>query len=1079
MPERDNAGESPELGFITKILAPRSRSGLIERPRLLTTLDESADAEATAILAPAGYGKTTLLLQYLARRGSPVCWLTLDAYDAEPAHLLRYLILTLDQHLTGLARALLPAMSAGDDSVRGLRESLSHLVTTVHLRAPEPFLLVLDDIHVLDGSAAAREILEPLLKHLPRACRLLIAGRKLPDLPVIHRLRAGGQLELVDRVDLTFTAEEAHQLLLRRCDGSLTSEDEAVLFQQSEGWAAGLVMLAQRARRQRGAAPSPARELFGYLCGEAFEELPDDRKQLLLLASVPRRVTGELLHGLSESAADELDEGLELLQREELFIQRIDGPQPAYRFHQLYRDFLQDRLRRSGLSPYRTLHSRAAGLLSAAGEWQEAVYHCAEAEDWEQAAAILEHAVPAVTRTGQWHGLATAMDLLPDCVRDERPQLALLRAQAWIRLGDLPRASALLDRVGPRLTQSGASLHAARWRLLHGATLRGSGKLSDAEQQFSLAVRILLEIDAPASIVADARRQLGTCAGMLGDFERARAELEASLLVFDGAHDRVSAASVHDALGICLNRLGQPEAALAQYRAACRTWRELGNLSGLALSLVNASTLHHEQGDHHHARSLLTEALRAARDAGNQRLEIYALLGLGDVALAVGDDGAARERFAIALERSTALGESFALTYACCGSAESRRRLGALEQGEAELQSRLAELGHSGTRMERALCRLHLGLIERDRRDYPAAVCSLSEAAGMFAHQHARREEARASFLLASVQFDQRRRRPAIALLERVAEIVENLGSEQCILAEASSAPLLIQYAAAHRAGNGLYSRLVHRLMERPSEETECSATGAGARYPRIVVRALAPLEVTVGDRRVSDLEWRSAASRELFLYLLTTGEHRKEEIATALWPELAPDRLNSQFHSTIYRVRQALFAESLLRKNGRYAVNPAVRVEYDVLDFERLLAEAETFARGSDQRAACIRDALRLYDGAFADEIWSDWARVVRDRLEDRYLQATASLAAYHAGRGEYEASITLCKRILFIDPQHEGATFELMRARVATGDAPEALRIYRRYSELLRDEGIGDPPAALTRLSHRLSAVLGAAVS
>ena len=1069
--------QRPETGFITKILAPRSRAELVTRPRLLSSLDESRDIEVTAIVAPAGYGKTTLLLQNLAHCGLPYCWLTLDSYDTDPGRLLQYLILAFDQHLPGLAEALLPVLMAEEDGPRRLRECLARLVTAVHLQASEPFLLILDDIHVLDGSAASHEVLEPLLQHLPRSCRLLMAGRGLPELPGLHRLRACGQMERLDTTDLEFTEAEAHELIALLSGGCAPPEQEGALVAQLEGWAAGLAMMARSARRQRTPASDPARGLFGYLCAEAYDELPDARRRLLLLASVPRQITSQILRGLAgcDELGDREDDELEALQAGDLFIQRIDGPQPAYRFHQLYRDFLQDQLRRSDPAGYRVLHTRAAELLSVAGDWQEAVFHCSEARAWKQAAAILEDAAPMAGRRGQWRGLAAAIATLPADLQQERPALALLQARAWIKLGDVVRAGTALDCVGPALEREGPSLLLAHWLLLRGTMLRFSGNLEQAAECLRRSVLMLIEVDAPVSLVAEARRQLGTCAGMIGNFGDAQRELEASLAVFETAHDVASAAAVHDALGICLNRTGRPSDALVHYQQASQTWRALDNLSGLAASLVNAGTLYYEQGDQEQARDLLTQALGAARGSVNQRYEVYALLGLGDVALAGDAESEAITQYETALDRAAALGESFPLTYAACGLAENYRRRSELEKGESTLKNRLAELGHEGNRLERALCRLQLGLIARERHEYQDAVFSLTEAAGLFAHQQARRDEARTCFMLAATHFEQRRRRLVSPPLERVAEIVDELGSEQCILREARSAPMMIQYAAAHRMGNGLYSRLVHRLLERPAmadPQTEAP------RLPRVVVRALGPMEVAIGDRRVSDLEWRSAASKELFLYMLNSGEQRKDEIASAVWPELEPESTNSQFHSNVYRVRQALFPESIVRTNGHYLLNPEATFDYDVANFERLLAEAEAYPRGSEQRAASLRDALRLYRGPFAEEFYSEWAAVVRDRLEDGYLRATASLAGYHAGRGEYEASVELCQRILSVDRYHEGATLELMRARAGMGDVPEALRVYRRYADLLRDEGIGEPPAVLTRLQRSLAADLGAAV-
>ncbi|MGI8549675.1 MAG: tetratricopeptide repeat protein [Dehalococcoidia bacterium] len=1065
--------ELPDFGYITKTLAPRRRRDLVERPRLLALLKNSSDLEVTAVVAPPGYGKTTLLLQYVAPCTLPHCWLTLDDFDRESTRFLHYLILALDQVVTGLADELLPLLSADEDHPHVLRECLARLVTRVHLNARSHFLLVLDDVHILDGSAAAQDILEPFLQYLPQACHVLLSGRKLPDLGALHRLRAQRQLESYGTPDLSFTSEEALALVASVSAGRIADADAEAILDRCEGWAAGLAIMAQGSGRTNVRDCNGLSALFGYLCADAYERLPEERRELLLTASGPRTINAELLHNLLPEAGEN---ELERLEEAELFIQRIDGPRVGFRFHQLYRDFLQQRLQRTDPKRYHSVHLQVAMLLAKAGEWQEALDHCAEVQEWEQAASILERVTQQASHAGQWQALIAAIERLPENVLAGRHGLALVHIQACTKIGEIARASAALDALMPSLEREGSSVAHARGLLLHGVILRCSGRLPEAVERLAAAVTMFQQQDASVGSIAEARRQLGICAGMAGDFTRAESVLAESLTVFESMGDGATIAAIHDSLGICYKRLGRFGDALVQYQRASDQWRELGNLTGLVNSLNNAGTLYHEQGDQERAQQLFVEQLSTSRVAGDPRGEAYALIGLGDVALSTEAIDVAHERFACAFDRCVSLGESFTLTYARCGLAESKRRRGALEQAEDLLREALIELRQQADRLERGLCLFYLGLVERDRREPATAVLWLNEAIGLFAGRHALHEEARACFILASVQFEGRHRRQAAELLERVAEIVEEIGSEQCIIREASEAPLLIQYAAAQRLGDGLYGRLVHRLLQ---TGIEVPSSKSVREYPPLSVRTLGAIEICVGKRMVTDLEWRSSASRELFLYLLTEGEgRRREEIAAAIWPYVEVDRQRSFFHSNLHRLRQALYSECIVHQNGRYAVNREVSFEYDVFDFRRHLEEAETYPRGSEQRAASLRDALRIYRGPFAEEFFSEWSAMVRIPLEDGYLRATASLAGFHAGRGEYQESIELCERILTIDRYHEGATLELMRSQAALGNVGEALRTYRQFFEFLRDEGVGAPGAPLTRLYRRLSDELDKAI-
>lgn len=1071
--QRRDFADLPDLGFITKVFPPRRRRDLIDRPRLLEALRSGAEADVTGVVAPPGYGKTTLLQQYIALSDAAPCWLTLDSFDGESERLLQYLILAFDRRIPGLAGALLPSLSASDGAPQRIEESLARLVTTIHLQGEGPFLLVIDEIHLLDGSASARAVLAPFLQHLPQNCRVLLSGRKLPDLPVLHRLRARRQLELIGVEDLTFRHEEALALVELLAGGKRTAAEAEAMLLQTEGWAAGLAAIAQTGQKVAAHTPDSAGGLFGYLCAEAYDALPEDRQELLLVASVPRHLSAELLDGLiGDGAGDKIED----LEAEALFLQPIDGPRPTYRFHQLYRDFLQQRLKRTARERYHLLHAQTATLLADAGEWQEAIYHCIEAVDWNQAASIIEQAAPAAGRLGHWRGLLDAISSLPESTVAEQPSLLLLEAQAASRIGDVIRATRILDRLMPGLVDYGPSLHLAQALLLRGFTLRLSGRLQEAREQLTRSATMLQQFDAPSSLIAEVYRQLGSCSTLLGEDDLAQEELQRSLSVFEALGDLANQARVHDALGWPLNKTGRTGAAMRHVELAGKLWRELDNYSELAGNLVNLGTIYLEQGDQERAQSSFVDALAAARSSANQRAEAYALLGLGDVALAREDPGLAARNFGEALDRAATLGESFSLTYACCGLAESRRQLGEAVEAETLLTDKLAELGPEGNRLERARCLYFLGLAQRDDRNAEAAICSLTEAAGQFANQHARREEARACFALASLQFELRHRRPAMQLLERVAEILRELGSEQCIAAEAQRAPLMLQYAAAKRVASGLYERMVERLLDQPAQSVAWSLPH---HYPRVTVQAFGPVEVNVGMRQVTDLEWRSPSSKELFLYFLChREEQRKEEIVATMWPDLELKHCNSQFHSNLHRLRQAVYVECLIHSNGRYGLNPSGSFDFDVATFQQLLAEGESYPRGSEQRASCFREALKLYRGPFAEEFYSEWTYTVRDQLMNRFLGASASLAGHYAGRGEYQTSIELCRGILAVDQYHEGATLELMSSLAAQGDLSEALRVYRVYAQLLHDDGIGQPPVAHRRLFQRLAGELTAAV-
>jgi len=234
-------------------------------------------------------------------------------------------------------------------------------------------------------------------------------------------------------------------------------------------------------------------------------------------------------------------------------------------------------------------------------------------------------------------------------------------------------------------------------------------------------------------------------------------------------------------------------------------------------------------------------------------------------------------------------------------------------------------------------------------------------------------------------------------------------------------------------------------------------------------------MQAIVGGRRVLDFEWQSDKSREMFLFLLRCGEPaRKEEILAALWPDLPRDRCNSSFHSTLYRLRRALYTECVVEQTGRYVLNPRGRFWFDVSEFETLVRRAEQSRQQSARWTRSLRQALALYRGPFGVDFYSDWLEPERQRLEDTYLRSLARLAAHERQRNNYLEALTLYEKAIALDPLNESLWYQLIDTHGEAGQLEAATRCYQRYADTVRDQLGEEPAAALTDLCHRMRASL-----
>jgi DNA-binding SARP family transcriptional activator len=360
------------------------------------------------------------------------------------------------------------------------------------------------------------------------------------------------------------------------------------------------------------------------------------------------------------------------------------------------------------------------------------------------------------------------------------------------------------------------------------------------------------------------------------------------------------------------------------------------------------------------------------------------------------------------------------------------------------------------------------------RGDTAPAIKALDRAWKQFEAADNRHHMAVTAFLRARALFDSHQPRRAMAEVERVARICDQLGYRRFLRPYAFPAKEMVDYALARHVADGLLAGLTDETPV--ADETTTGrrpAASAPEMLPAVRAFALGRGGVMVGERQVSDVEWRSEKSKEMFFFLLSRQEAvSKEEIFAALWPDLPESKCNSNFHSSLYRLRRALFHECVVRgADGAYALNPKGTFTSDLDDFNRAMLEAEV-ARDDAARTAKLEAAVALYKGPYLSSAYSDWVEPIRRELEDRYIEALNELAAGKLRAGAFEESLTLFKALETVDQYSEAAAHGIMRSHLSLNDGAAAVRHYRRFRDLLRKDLDEDPSDRLTDLYREASA-------
>ncbi len=639
----------------TKLYVPRLRPGLVTRPRLCERLRRGAGARLTLLSAPAGFGKTTLLAEWLdetAGENRAVAWLSLDPADSEPA-----------AFWTGVVTALRTAVpEVGPKSlelVAAVPLPTERLLTTVLnelAAAPGDVWLVLDDYHLVDSSEVGAGVAF-FLDHLPPHVHVVLSTRADPDLP-LSRWRGRGELVEARASDLRFTSDEAAAYLNEVAGLGLDSRDVAALEARTEGWIAALHLAALSIQGREDASTFIARfagddrYIVDYLVEEVLQHQPDRVRGFLLRTAVLDRLTGPLCDAVT--GRDDGRDMLMALERANLFIVPLDDRREWYRYHHLFAEVLRAHLLAEQPDLVPLLHQRASLWYEGHGMSEEAVRHALAARDVDRAAYLMELAVPAIRRNRQEAMLLGWLEALPDEAVRRSPVLSVFFGYMLMVSGDL-------DAVEPRLDDAERALAAVP----DGSTPRWA----ETEELRTLPATIAVH----RASIAQARGDVA------GTAEHARRALDLA-----GATDHLARGSAAGFLGLAAWARGDVSSALETFGQAVASLHAAGNLVDELSSTVVLADMWLVAGRPSKARRLYQRALKVAEAHGEPVARATADLhvGVSETDCEAGDLVGAKQH----LEKTMAFGERGSMT-------ESRYRwfvaMGRVAQADGDPQRAL------------------------------------------------------------------------------------------------------------------------------------------------------------------------------------------------------------------------------------------------------------------------------------------------------------------------------------------------------------------------------------------------------
>ncbi len=412
----------PASILATKVYVPQPRLKIVLRPRLIEQLNIGLHRRLTLISAPAGFGKTTLVSEWVAGCGRPIAWLSLDEGDSDSTRFLIYLIAALQTIAPNVGEEVLAVLqSSQPPSIESVITILLNEITTI----PDNFILVLDDYHMLE-SKPIDTALTFLVDHQPPQMHLAITTREDPNLP-LARLRVRGQLTELRIADLRFTPSETAEFLNQVMGLSLTTEDIAALETRTEGWIAGLQLAALSMQGNQDvhgfiqAFTGDHQYIVDYLIEEVLQRQPESIRDFLLQTSILDRLNGPLCDAVTGQPGGKAR--LETLQRGNFFLIPLDDKRHWYRYHHLFADVLHMHLMTEQPDQVPDLHRRASEWYEQNDSPADAICHAYAAKDFSRIAGLAETTWQTMYESFQSVAWLGWVKHLPDELIRSRPVL--------------------------------------------------------------------------------------------------------------------------------------------------------------------------------------------------------------------------------------------------------------------------------------------------------------------------------------------------------------------------------------------------------------------------------------------------------------------------------------------------------------------------------------------------------------------------------------------------------------------------------------------------------------------------------
>jgi len=1031
--------------ILPAVTRPRRRAEILTRQRLLDLLYDLLERKLILVVAPAGYGKTSLLIDFTHQKDIQACWYSVDQHDHDLRRFLAHFIASITRVYPAFGQLSNSALQRLDKPGADTELLVITIVNELYECVGEHFVIVLDDFHVVCNNPDILNFISRLINRVGENCHLVISSRQPVSLPDLELMVARGQAGGINFQEMAFTPAEI-QSLAQKQQQNLSYDQASTLAEQTEGWITGILL-----------TPSPPGSVSGSLMpgvhaassglaaywNVLINQQPQAVRDFLLYSSVLDEFNVSICEAVLPPALTAPEAGWgsmpDTVVRNNLFVLPVGEDGAWLRYHSLFQNHLLERLEREHPGAVKDMLRRVILTHKARGNWERAYHTSQRLGDLSVTMEIIEEAGPALLRYERINTLTEWLENIPENVLATRPGLISLQGVTALMGGSIRRGLELLNQAEAALRNAGDLERLART-----LARRSTGHYYLSHYQAGLqdaieALEIVGDNDNLRSTKALALRARGVCLHSMDRTIEGLQDIKQALIIFQTLDDGANSATTFQELGIIYRSTGDFEAARSAYQKAEAFWRAEENPYRLADLLNNLGVFYHHLGDYEQTAAAFTEGLHYARLARFARLEAFILASLGDLYADLQAIEDAEKVFEQAWEIARRIENRFLCFYIPFALACLARREDDLERARY-LHGQAAHYVEAGSHLEPGLLAMQAGRLAQADNRLDDALQRYVQAVEHFRAGKLTIEEVKTHCYYASALLTAGDPITSLAHLRQAFLLAPPAKVYLVLLDAGRSAVPVLEYATRDLELGRKAANVLERLRKFESALPEIrrklrkNITKTLIAKPKILICALGGMHISINGQSFDSAAWQSRVQRDLFFYLLRTRQGAtKESLLALFWP--GSESHNNLLANVIYKIRRLLGEDVILYKDGRYTFNRALDYENDVEEFQDLAATARK-EPDCTRRKQLYWKMLQFYRGDYLPEAEGNWVVAEREYLRQLYIKAILELGEYHLHMNDYTASLRYCWQVYEHDPCHEEGYRLAMRVAAALGN-------------------------------------------